>query len=199
MFRAVFVLFVMNSVILGLGANAQEATETLFVKVRDQGSECGRGINRSPEAIACQKACDGPTVDLRVLLGSVPQPIPEKILSDIEACDAAYETFKSTKGQSEVPAETTEAEETADQLVGQSVSPKLVSEISEKLTACNESSVGGRHLASCLKFCELALGDFEKLADGDADLARQLAARQGNLERLPNIRECRRRHGFVFR
>ena len=85
--------FAVCSTITAMTALAQQDTEAVFVQVRDQAIECGRGINRSAEANACQKTCDKPTFDLRVLLGAVPQPIPSEIMEEVEACNAAYKTF----------------------------------------------------------------------------------------------------------
>lgn len=196
-------IFTAFSATLMTPALAQQDTEALYVQVRDQASECGRGINRSAEAIACQNVCHDPTINLRVLLGAVPQPIPSEVMEDVEACNAAYAEFTSAAESTETEAGEAGAEtptetpsEASDAI---SLYPELKTEMTEFLEVCEADARKTRHQVACTKFCALALSDIEKLEQGDAELERQVSGFRGEAKRLPNMNQCRRFYGAVTR
>lgn len=195
--------FAICSTTMTMAASAQQDTEAVFVQVRDQASECGRGINRSAEANACQQICDEPTMNLRVLLGAVPQPIPAEIMEDVEACNAAYKTFKEagTNSQTEAVAEAAEDAPAApaDSNSTQISYPELTTEMTGFLEECEALTRKTRHQVACVKFCALAVSDLERLEQGDAELERQLSGFRGQAKRLPNMNQCRRFYGAAMR
>ena len=188
---------------MAMMALAQQDTESLYVQVRDQANECGRGINRSAEAIACQSLCDDPTFNLRVLLGAVPQPIPSEIMDDVAACNAAYAQFKAVAENSEtdVSAESPETDPATANEQSDTVSlyPELKIEMSGFLAECEALTRKTRHQVACTKFCALAESDIERLEQGDAELMRQVSGFNGEAKRLPNMNQCRRFYGAATR
>lgn len=191
------------SFVLALGASAQPDTETLYVQVRDQGIECGRGINRSAEAQACQQACDSPTFNLRVLLGAVPQPVPSEIMTEVAACNSAYAAFKTSVEVTPAPVEADSVEASppapAAQTNLQSSYLDLRVEMAGFRDTCDALTRKTRHQVACVKFCTLAVNDTERLDQGDAELARQISGFNGDASRLPNMNQCRRFYGAATR
>lgn len=190
-------------VTFSLGTVAQQDTEALYVQVRDQGTECGRGIDRSAEALACQAACENPTTNLRVLLGAVPQPIPAEIMAEVDACNASYDVFDAARTVSEAAEQDVAVanEPSALPTPSDTSSPyaALTVELTGFLNVCEDLTRKTRHQAACVKFCPLAISDLERLEQGDAELVQQLSIARGDASRLPNARQCRRFHGFATR
>ncbi len=202
------IVLAFTALVTSMSVHAVDDLEALYQSVIPKSSECYSAKLKNSAAVACNTSCGEAVVNLRLLVNGIPQPLPEKVKQQVSKCEFDYSAYAAaTAGYKESQVKgvlinpeslgTVKNSKIQDQVTKDSYA-SLKTELAELEKVCANADQN-RHSKNCVKFCNNAILELQKINTNDENIKQAMKNARGNVEKLPSVRQCRLRHKLATR